>query len=68
MLFALQNYGYSFRHVYVIMGHIFSDMYGIMGPNFLTKMARPGSKLGLVNPWAVGCRVVSRCIVLERFR
>ena len=35
---------------------------------FLTKMARPRSKLGLVNPptpWAVGCRVVSRCIVLE---
>ena len=66
MLFALRNYGYSF------------DMYGIMDPNFLTKMARPRSKLGLVNlplsppnptpppnPWDVGCRVVSRCIVLE---
>ena len=36
MLFALP-YGYSF------------DMYGIMGPIFLTKMARPRSKLGLVN-------------------
>ena len=50
MLFALQNYGYSFRHVCGIMGHIFSDMYGIMGSNFLTKMARPRSKLGLFNP------------------
>ena len=52
------------------MGHIFSDMYGILGPNFITKMARPLSKLGLVTPppptpWAVGCCVVSRCIVLE---
>ena len=62
MLFALRNYGYSFRHVCGIMGHIFSDMYGIIGPNFLTKMARPRSPS---TPWAVGCRVVSRCIVLE---
>ena len=46
-------------------------MYVIIGPNFLTKMARPPQKLGLVYhsspspPCAVGCRVVSRCIVLE---
>ena len=50
-------------------GSHFSDMYGIIGLNFLTKMARPPQKLGLVYhsppPWAVGCRVVSRCIVLE---
>ena len=48
MLLALRNNGYSFRHVCGIMGHIFSDMYGIMGPDFLTNMARPRSRLGLV--------------------
>ena len=40
---------------------------------FLSKMARPRSKLGLANPpppppWAVGCRVVSRWIVLEEWQ
>ena len=34
MLFALRNYGYGFHHVCRITGHIFSDMCGIMGPNF----------------------------------
>ena len=32
--FALRNYGYSFHHVCGIMGHIFSDIWGILGPNF----------------------------------
>ena len=33
-VFALRNYGYSFHHVCGIMGHIFSDICRIMGPNF----------------------------------
>ena len=41
ILFALQNYGCSFHNHNDsfhnndgIMGHIFSDIFGIMGPNF----------------------------------
>ena len=40
MLFALQNYGYSFHHVCGITGYIFSDVRN-NGSKFLTKMARP---------------------------
>ena len=50
MSIALQNYRYSCHHVCAMMGHIFSDMCGIMDPNFLTKMAHPRPKLGLVTP------------------
>ena len=50
-----------------ILGHIFSDMCRIMGPNFSKpKLHNSHSKLGLVtHPQAVGCCLVSCCIVLK---
>ena len=34
ILFALRNYGYSLHRVCGIMGHIFADICGIIGPIF----------------------------------
>ena len=47
MLFALQNYWYSFRHVCGIMGQMFSDMYGFMGPNFFNQNGTSTFKIRL---------------------
>ena len=47
---CLGNDGPHFDQVCEIMGHIFSNMCGIMGPNFEPKMARHRPTLGLVTP------------------
>ena len=33
-LFVFGNHGYSVHHVFGMIGHIFSDICGTMGPNF----------------------------------